>query len=141
MNTYNQLTYEQRCQIYALMKTGNSQSKIRSAIGVSQSTISRELQRNIGLKGYRYKQAQNLTKNRRLSTVQAYKMTPRLIQSYTENGAQNKYQARYEKAKRSQSATKVFISIFGKTRNQVVSYAIIYVDRVNIISRVVRVRW
>jgi IS30 family transposase len=141
MNTYNQLTYEQRCQIYALMKTGNSQSKIGSAIGVSQSTISRELQRNIGLKGYRYKQAQNLTKNRRLSTVQAYKMTPRLIQSYTENGAQNKYQARYEKAKRSQSATKVFISIFGKTRNQVVSYAIIYVDRVNIISRVVRVRW
>jgi IS30 family transposase len=91
------------------MKTGNSQSKIRSAIGVSQSTISRELQRNIGLEGYRYKQAQNLTKNRRLSTVQAYKMTPRLIQSYTENGAQNKYQARYEKAKRSQSATKVFI--------------------------------
>ncbi|MFT5506380.1 MAG: IS30 family transposase, partial [Gammaproteobacteria bacterium] len=38
---------EQRCQIYALMKTGNSQSKIGSAIGVSQSTISRELQRNI----------------------------------------------------------------------------------------------
>jgi IS30 family transposase len=78
MNTYNQLTYEQRCQIYALMKTGNSQSKIGSAIGVSQSTISRELQRNIGLKGYRYKQAQHLTKNRRLSTVQVYKMTPRL---------------------------------------------------------------
>ena len=79
MNTYNQLTYEQRCQIYALMKTGNSQSKIESAIGVSQSTISRELQRNIGLKGYRYKQAQNLSKNRRLSKVQAYKMTLRLI--------------------------------------------------------------
>jgi IS30 family transposase len=78
MNTYNQLTYEQRCQIYALMKTGNSQSKIGSAIGVSQSTISRELQRNIRLKGYRYKQTQNLSENRRLSTVQAYKMTPRL---------------------------------------------------------------
>jgi IS30 family transposase len=60
------------------MKTGNSQSKIESAIGVSQSTISRELQRNIGLKGYRYKQAQNLSKNRRLSTVQAYKKTLRL---------------------------------------------------------------
>jgi IS30 family transposase len=45
---------------------------------VSQSTISRELQRNIGLKGYRYKQAQNLSESRRLSTVQAYKMTPSL---------------------------------------------------------------
>ncbi|MFT6372383.1 MAG: IS30 family transposase [Gammaproteobacteria bacterium] len=44
---------------------------------MSQSTISRELQRNIGLKDYRYKQDQNLSKNRRLSTVQAYKMEPR----------------------------------------------------------------
>jgi IS30 family transposase len=45
---------------------------------VSQSTISRELQRNIGLKGYRYKQTQHLSENRRLSKVQAYKMTLRL---------------------------------------------------------------
>jgi IS30 family transposase len=47
-----------------------------------------------------------------------------LIQSYTKNGTQNKYQAGYEKAKRRQSATKVFISTFGKRRNQVVSYTI-----------------
>jgi hypothetical protein len=36
MNAYNQLTYEQQCQIYALIKASNSQSKIGSAIGVSE---------------------------------------------------------------------------------------------------------
>lgn len=79
MSTYNQLTYEQRCQICILNKTGNSQTEIAVAIGVNQSTISRELRRNTGLRGYRHKQAHNLSENRRLSAVQATKMKPKLI--------------------------------------------------------------
>jgi IS30 family transposase len=41
MKTYKQLTYEQRCQIYALSKTGMNQNKKAKQLKVSQSTISR----------------------------------------------------------------------------------------------------
>ena len=41
MKTYKQLTYEIRCQIYALKKTGLNQNKIAQQLKVSQSTISR----------------------------------------------------------------------------------------------------
>ena len=53
MKTYTQLTYEQRCHIQALKKTGLSQQAIADAIGTAQSTISRELRRNSGERGYR----------------------------------------------------------------------------------------
>lgn len=79
MSTYTQLTYEQRCQIYALNKTGLSQQQIGDAIGVSQPTISRELKRNKGDRGYRFKQAQSKTDLRRLEAAKAVKMTPVMI--------------------------------------------------------------
>ena len=74
-STYQQLTYEQRCQISALKKTGFSQKQIAEAIGVHQSTISRELKRNTGCRGYRHKQAQQLSLARRKATYSALKMT------------------------------------------------------------------
>ncbi len=48
MTYYKQLTYEQRCQIFVLKQEGGGQQAIANAIGVSQSTISRELKRNVG---------------------------------------------------------------------------------------------
>ena len=42
MQKYKQLTYEQRCQIYALNNRGKGQKDIAVLIGVRQSTISRE---------------------------------------------------------------------------------------------------
>lgn len=79
MRTYKQLTYEQRCQIYALNKTGFSQNKIAEHLNVSQSSISREFQRNKGKRGYRFKQAQALSDERRLGACKAVKMTPSFI--------------------------------------------------------------
>jgi IS30 family transposase len=79
MKTYKQLTYELRCQIYALNKTGMSQNKIARQLNVSQSTISRELLRNTGKRGYRIKQAQTSTDIRRLAACKAIKMTTSLI--------------------------------------------------------------
>ena len=79
MRTYQQLAYEQRCQIYSLKKSGLSQRMIAKNIGVSQSTVSRELARNTGERGYRYKQAQERTNQRRREAVQPTKMTPELI--------------------------------------------------------------
>ena len=75
MKTYSQLTYEQRCQIFVLKKTGNSQQEIADAIGSSQSAVSRELKRNTGQRGYRHKQAQNLCETRRKASVKFIKMT------------------------------------------------------------------
>jgi len=74
--TYKQLTYEQRCQIYILKKSGIFQQAIANAIGVSQSAISRELKRNTGERGYRYSQAQQKSDKRRTEAAKAIKMTP-----------------------------------------------------------------
>ena len=57
MSTYAQLTREQRYQIKALLDTDVSQGKIAETIGVSRSTIFRELKRNSGKRGYRPNQA------------------------------------------------------------------------------------
>ena len=54
---YRQLARDQRYQIYALMKAGLNQTQIAAVIGCHKSTISRELRRNRGLKGYRPYQA------------------------------------------------------------------------------------
>lgn len=61
---YKHLTYEQRCQIYTLKQQYFSQSTIAAAIGVSQSSISRELFRNCGKRGYRFHQANEFAKER-----------------------------------------------------------------------------
>ena len=62
---YHHLTYEQRCQIYTLCKRGESQREIAAEIGCSASSVSRELKRNSGGRGYRFKQAQRLAAGRR----------------------------------------------------------------------------
>ena len=65
MKRYYQLTREQRYGIYTLLKTGHNQSQIAAVIGIHKSTISRELRRNRGGRGYRYKQAHRLALFRR----------------------------------------------------------------------------
>ena len=80
MNTYQQLTYEQRCQISVLNKSKSSQRQIADLIGVSQSTISREINRNTGERGYRHKQAQTLSDNRRKDLCKVTKMTSQMIE-------------------------------------------------------------
>ena len=64
MRRYTQLTREQRYQIYALKKAGHSQSKVAKLLGVHKSTVSRELRRNRGQRGYRPKQAHLLAQQR-----------------------------------------------------------------------------
>jgi transposase, IS30 family len=75
MHTYSQLTQIQRYQIYALLKMGHLQSEIALGLGVHKSTISREIQRNTGQKGYRPKQAHQKAQGRR------YKAMPKISDS------------------------------------------------------------
>lgn len=79
MTTYRQLTQDKRCQIYALMKIGLDQKAVAEEIGVHPSTISRELARNRGEKGYRYQQAQRKADERRQSAAKYRKMTDEMI--------------------------------------------------------------
>ncbi|MBI1772142.1 MAG: IS30 family transposase [Burkholderiales bacterium] len=58
--TYTHLTQDERYQIYILKKAGHKQSEIAEVMGRSRSTISREIKRNSGGRGYRPKQAQQL---------------------------------------------------------------------------------
>ncbi len=65
MKSYKQLAYEQRYQIYVMLRMGFSQTDIATEIGVHRSTISRELGRNQGRRGYRPKQAHQFALSRR----------------------------------------------------------------------------
>ena len=79
MRKFKQLVYEQRCQIKSLIKEGISQNRIAKQLNVSQGTISRELARNTGLRGYRYKQAHERAVERRRTADKSRKMTPGMI--------------------------------------------------------------
>ena len=61
---YTQLTRGQRYQIKVLLKAGHNQTQIAILVGCHKSTISRELRRNRGLKGYRSYQADELAYDR-----------------------------------------------------------------------------
>ncbi|MDP0588718.1 MAG: helix-turn-helix domain-containing protein [Candidatus Endonucleobacter bathymodioli] len=76
---YQQLTYEQRCQISVLKNSGCTQREVAKIIGVSHPTVSRELARNMGDRGYRHKQAQAKAIQRRHTAVKPTKMTPAMI--------------------------------------------------------------
>jgi len=75
MRKYRRITYEDRCQIYALSKRGASQEDIAGILGVSQSTVSRELWRNRGQRGYRFKQAQATAQARQAIRSRPRKLT------------------------------------------------------------------
>jgi IS30 family transposase len=55
---YRQLTYEQRVALKAYLQIGLKYCQIAIQLCVNKATISREIQRNRGLKGYRPRQAQ-----------------------------------------------------------------------------------
>ena len=75
MSRYRRVTYEDRCQIYALSKCGTGQESIASILGVSQSTVSRELRRNRGQRGYRFKQAEAKAQARQAIRSKPRKLT------------------------------------------------------------------
>lgn len=77
--SYTHLTQEERYQIYAYKKTGMSQNEIAMELGRNKCTISRELARNTGGRGYRPKQAHGLAAERIKNASKAIKMTDELI--------------------------------------------------------------
>lgn len=70
MSTYTQLTREQRYQIKALVDIGHNQTEVAQQLQVNKSTISREVRRNRGQRGYRPKQAHEMALKRRREKAQ-----------------------------------------------------------------------
>ena len=75
MSKYRRITYEGRCQIYALHTRGASQESIAEILGVSQSAVSREICRNRGQRGYRFKQAEAKAQARQAIRSKPRKLT------------------------------------------------------------------
>ena len=69
MRTYTQLTREERYQIYMLIQAGHKRSEIAKLLGRHRATISRELWRNRGMRGYRPKQAHRMAFARRKAKI------------------------------------------------------------------------
>jgi transposase, IS30 family len=77
---YQHLTYEERCQIYALKQRGDSLSQIARQLRVHKSTVSRELRRNSCHKSYCCKQADARAQERRkLVNNRPHKMRPTVV--------------------------------------------------------------
>jgi len=73
--SYKHLTQEQRYEIQTMHKQGVSYRTIGAALGVSASSIGREIRRNSGKGGYRPKQAQQKAESRRKRSGKALKFT------------------------------------------------------------------
>lgn len=69
MGCYTQLAQEERYQIRGLLKAGYNISEIAEEMDRHRSTISREIARNSGKKGYRPAQAHGLARGRREAAV------------------------------------------------------------------------
>ena len=76
MRTYHQLTQGQRYQIYALRKTQHTLAEIAEVIRVHKSSVSRELRRNRGKRGYRPQQAHEVALGRKSESVP--RITPQI---------------------------------------------------------------
>ena len=80
MRKYTQLTRGKRYQIRALLKASFSQTEMAFFLKVHKSTISREIRRNRGDKGYRPVQAHEKAQARRFRSAKRIKMTPLMIE-------------------------------------------------------------
>ena len=83
--SFHHLTQEERSQIYSLKSMGHTMIEISNHLGYHRSAIYRELQRNTGGRGYRYRQAQQkATERRRKASSAPRKVTPEKWHRVTE---------------------------------------------------------
>ena len=76
MKTNKHLTQEERYTIERMRKEGYTQARIAECLGRDPGTVSREIRRNSGQRGYRHKQAQRKAEDRRFASRRRVKFTP-----------------------------------------------------------------
>ena len=62
--SYTRVTEIERSQIYVLRQAGNGNNEIAGIMGRDKGTVSREVRRNTGQKGYRHQQAHRKAEER-----------------------------------------------------------------------------
>jgi hypothetical protein len=111
------------------MKAGFLQTAIATEIGVHKSTISRELRRNRGKKGYRPKQAHVMALERRTKAHKYIKLTPQLLpllmSASGRISALNRFPAFWHECTISGLAMRLSISMFSTIRPKEVNYTAI----------------
>jgi IS30 family transposase len=83
--TYTRLTEEERYQIYEGVTEKRSHREIATLINRHHSTVSNEVKRNIGLRGYRPRQAQEKAQQRHQSKSRNRKLTADVQSLIAEN--------------------------------------------------------
>lgn len=68
---YSQLTQQERYGLELMRKQGQTLRDIAKVMGRSHTTLSRELQRNTGQRGYRHHQAQGFADQRQQTQPKA----------------------------------------------------------------------
>jgi IS30 family transposase len=77
--TYQHLSHYERYQIAALMKAGQNQTQIAAILDRHKPTVSREIHRNTGLRGYRPRQSSQLAGARSQGSRNAKAVTPETL--------------------------------------------------------------
>lgn len=78
--SYKHLSLEERHYIELSMKNEKTLTKIADDLRRSQSTITREIKRNLGCRGYRHNQADGMAKGRHTAKYKATKMTAKIVE-------------------------------------------------------------
>ena len=77
---HKHLTLQDRYYIEISLRNGDTQTAIAKSLGTTQGTISKEIKRNRGAKGYRHKQAHRLATQREQDKPKAIKLTDDIIE-------------------------------------------------------------
>jgi len=86
LQMYHQLISEQRSQIFALLQKKTARKEIADIVGISQSTLSREIKRNSTPSGkYIWTKAHDMAMQRRKNTVTNAKLSDWRIKEYITN--------------------------------------------------------
>ena len=94
---YTHITREEQYQIYALKNAGHKQQEIAEVLKRSESSISRELSRKSGLRGYRQKQVHS-------KSVEHQSINARTIYDATWQSAQDRLLEQWSPAPGNRSA-------------------------------------
>ena len=109
--TYHRLCIQDRRVIQNMIQAGNTQTETAKAIGCSQSTISKELSRNRGQRGYRNKQADNFAIER-----QSNKNTrPRIVEGELKRQVDARLQLKHSPDQISKKLQKIDLKISHET--------------------------
>ena len=95
LQMYHQLISEQRSQIFALLQKKTARKEIADIVGISQSTLSREIKRNSTPSGkYIWTKAHDMAMQRRKSTVTNAKPSDELVWRIKEYITNNQWSPR-----------------------------------------------